>query len=247
MLQHELRPVSIEEIEEAERNLLVGLDYRLRCHHPYGAIRVVARDIFSGKWRGTQQSFVLFSPRDVSVDCSDNMVDALRERATAIVQAALVYSDVHFLYPPGKIGFAAIAITLDGRVQRGSLGPKTRNYLRQRFSHKTCEEISAFERDVIEIIREIDSCPEIDLTKFYGPMCTQLGTLAQERVSEIHRAFSVAAHFRSMVNSESESVRERSPIRSRKRINTDAYTCYPHSRLKRQKAVKVTPTPCRTL
>lgn len=243
----------MEEIEEAERNLMVGLDYRLRCHHPYGAIRIVAGEISAGNRGYTQQSLGDFSPRGVNVDCSDVGLDSLRDRATAVAQVALVYSDVHFLYPPGKIGFAAIAITLDGRLQSGVLGPRSRKYLRQRFPQKTYEEIHAFERDVVDIIREIDSCHEIDLGKFYCPMYKRLGRLAEQRVCEIRRAFWVAAYFHKLVNmtrakqegSPPSSRVTAPPTNSRKRKDTDTLSSYPLSLQIQFKAAKVTPTPGR--
>jgi hypothetical protein len=247
--RHELRPVSVEEIEEAERNLMVGLDYRLRCHHPYGAIRIVAGEISAGNRGYTQQSLGDFSPRGVNFDCSDVGLDSLRDRATAVAQVALVYSDVHFLYPPGKIGFAAIAITLDGRLQSGVLGPRSRKYLRQRFPQKTYDEVHAFESDVVDIIREIDSCPEIDLAKFYCPMYKRLGRLTEQRVCEIRRAFWVAAYFHQLVNKKAKQdpppPRVTPPTRSRKRKDTDTVSCYPHSLQMQFKAAKVTPTPGR--
>ena len=45
LCRHELCPVSVDEIEEAERALLEGCDFRLRCHHPYKAIQMLSSDI----------------------------------------------------------------------------------------------------------------------------------------------------------------------------------------------------------
>lgn len=45
LCRHELCPVSVEEIEEAERALLEGCDFRLRCHHPYKAIQMLSSDV----------------------------------------------------------------------------------------------------------------------------------------------------------------------------------------------------------
>lgn len=47
LCRDELRGVTVDEIEDAERTLLEGCDYRLRCHHPYGAIKVLVSDVLS--------------------------------------------------------------------------------------------------------------------------------------------------------------------------------------------------------
>lgn len=236
--QQELRSVTVEEIEASERDLLVGVSYRLRCHHPYGAIRILAGEIVGEIIRHPHGSLELAE--------STTWLETLHERATAMAQSALVYSDVHFLYPPGKIAFAAITVALEGRVADGTLGPIARSYLRRRFPQKTDEDILAFEHDVVDIIDEIDSCPEIDIAKFYDP-ATRYGNRksARQRVAEIHRAFSVAAYFRGMMERREtkELPRVVSPTRSRKRTYEDNYDYNSHSLQISFKAARVTPVP----
>ena len=207
MCREELRSVSIAEIEEAERNLLDGLDFKLRCHHPYGAIRVLAGEIAASVSQQISHHKVglvpdehgFHSPRGVRDFYADTRLDTLCERALAVTQSALVYSDVNFLFPPGKIAFAAVAIALEGSVRGGCLGVMTRNYLRLRFPQKTAEALDAFEADVIEIIHEIEDCPEINLSKFLATSQRHFSSTAHYQAMEIRRVFSVAASFRGLV------------------------------------------------
>ena len=151
LCREELREVSIEEIETAERHLLEGLDYRLRSHHPYGAIKVLAADIVS-YLRSSEQflrkCYGYGSPRTVFGGFpSEEGLDSLGERALAVAQSALVYSDANFLFQPGKIAFAAVAIALEGRSYDNRLGSSMRHYLRMRFPQKSAEEMFQFESE----------------------------------------------------------------------------------------------------
>lgn len=259
LCRDELRAVSIEEIEEAERNLLAGLDFRLRCHHPYGAIRVVAGDIASSiselttayhnKPVDVYGGYFAQSPRgidEISSSSDPHRLNSLCERALAVAQAALVYSDVNFLYPPGKIAFAAVAIALEGKTRGGCLGPLMTNYLHIRFPHKSAEELDDFERDVTDIIYEIENCPEIDLLKFYAPVQRRFSSPAQQRAMEIRRVFAVTAYYRGMV--ESKPIFLQTPAsnyshthhNNKRKHDEDCYPCstYPSRSCK---AARVTP------
>ena len=243
--------MTIEEIEEAERNLLAALDFRLRCHHPYGAIRVLAGDIASSITEITAAyhkpadffgGYVSQSPRGIEgISSSDpHRLNSLCERALAVAQAALVYSDVNFLYPPGKIAFAAVAIALEGKTRGGCLGQMMTEYLRIRFPHKTADELHDFERDVTDIISEIEHCPEIDLLKFYAPVQRRFSSPAQQRALEIRRVFAIAAYFRGMLESQQIFLQTPASTYSHKkrRLEDDCYSCSSHGRFK---AARVTP------
>jgi hypothetical protein len=250
LCRDELRAVSILEIEEAERNLLAGLDFRLRCHHPYGAIRVLAGEISASvsEHMSCQKGGHLLaggyqqhSPRGINSLYSDDRLESLCERSLAVAQAALVYSDVNFLFPPGKIAFAAVAIALEGKVRGGCLGFMMRHYLRLRFPQKTAEELDAFESDVIDIIFEIEACPEIDLSKFVSTSQRRFSSTAQYQALEVRRVFSVAAYFRDMVQSlQNRSKAATFSIKPGKRDRQDEYYTCAQGRFK---AARVTPTP----
>lgn len=246
MCREELRYVTVEEIEEAERNLLDGLDFRLRCHHPYGAIRVLAGEIASCTTEHATKAAFFYdqhfeSPRGINDIYSDERLDSLGDRALAVAQAALVYSDVNFLYPPGKIAFAAVAIALEGKARAGCLGPRMRNYLRTRFPQKNVEELFAFERDVVDIMYEIEACPEIDLMKFSSPSHRRFSCRAKHQASEIRRVFTVAAYYRGMmVPQHTTSYRVANQAHARKRSREETY--HPCSYGVPYKAARVTPT-----
>jgi hypothetical protein len=198
--------VSIEEIEAAERALLEGLNYQLRCHHPFGAIRVLASDVTTflacrregdvKLSRRSSQQYGYRSPQTVDECYSEERTTSLCERAIAIAQSALVYSDVNLLFPPGQIAFACVSIALEGNDYGGRLGAAMRSYLRMRFPHKTEEELCQFEFDVSSIICNLASCQAIDLHKFCSGSYTGRRHSAQNRAAEVSRVFGVAAGIR---------------------------------------------------
>ena len=197
----ELRGVTIEEIEAAERILLEGCDYRLRSHHPYGAIKVLASDVVShfmkppertndtayhsscsvddtmgrGSVYTSPRSIVCGYPSYTSYYNDDHIgLDTLCERALSIAQSALVYSDINFLFKPGQIAFAAVALALDSHAYNyddesptsNRLGTKMREYMFARFSQKSEDEISEYEEEVSKIISTLENCSAIDLEMF---------------------------------------------------------------------------------
>ena len=186
----ELPVVSVDEIEEAERNLLEGLDFRLRCHHPYGAIKVLTSDIITTSSYG-DPSYHYGGHRHQS-PTSVVTIDQGRQRrqkekdvynrALAVAQAALVYSDVNFLFPPGQIAFAAVAIAFEGKV-----GDKMHEYLQQKFPQKTFEERNHFEKEVTRIVSMIAHRPCIDMNKFAHASSSSSGTFLQQRTQNRRR------------------------------------------------------------
>eukprot|EP00934_Nitzschia_sp_Nitz4_P009046 Nitzschia sp. Nitz4//scaffold156_size52432//23037//24550//NITZ4_006826-RA/size52432-snap-gene-0.11-mRNA-1//1//CDS//3329537412//9036//frame0 len=198
LCRDELKAVCVEEIEEAERNLLGGLDFRLRCHHPYGAIQVLSGEVIASVedlatyGTGNYHSLQDFHHENYS----RQHLATLCERALAVAQSALVYSDVNFLFPPGKIAFASVAIALEGQVWGKQLGTMMRRYLRARFPQKAEEELLAFEQDVLDIVYELECCPEIDLRKFSSAVPQRHSGSAQVQAAEVRRVFAVANHLR---------------------------------------------------
>lgn len=222
LCRDELRAVSIGEIEVAERALMEGCDYRLRCHHPFGAIKVLAADMGSYLLSTTEEKAPMGyeagfnaatfyghdeSPRSVVYGYQpdqqyhiDNNANTLCERALSIAQSALVYSDANFLFPPGQIAFAALTLALDGH-QAGCnnfVGPRMREYLRLTFRNKSTTELTEFEGEVGKIITHLDQCPEIDLNKFSPYWHYRDGRAAEIQARETRRVFHVAARCRVM-------------------------------------------------
>ena len=125
-----------------------GTNYEFKCHHPFSAMHALAIDYsnFSSK-------------RGVFVD-----VDDILERASAVVQRALVFSDANFMFAPGHIGFAAVAIAL-GSTQGvdGFIGDGLKTYLLDRFARKARSELDNFEAAVSRIIQCLFQCKHMDL------------------------------------------------------------------------------------
>jgi hypothetical protein len=238
----ELRAVTIEEIEAAERALLEGCDYRLRSHQPYGAIKVLVSDVASFIMESRENNTTITtdyfldtggkscddghttSPRSVVYeqqqhdDHDDHHLDTLCERALSVAQTALVYSDINFLFPPGQIAFAAVALALDGHTassssyKKGSttttsntcnnrLGEKMREYLCARFSQKSSKELSEYEKQVSKIITNLENCPPIDLEMF-SPLWQyhqrRYARTAERQAIKIRRAIFTASRLRFM-------------------------------------------------
>ena len=112
-------------------------------------------------------------------------------------------------------------------------------YLRMRFPHKSEEELDDFERDVTDIIYEIETCPEIDLLKFYAPVQRRFSSPAQQRAMEIRRVFAVAAYFRGTMEIFRETPASTYSHKKRK-LEDDGYPCSSLYQ-SRCKAARVTP------
>jgi hypothetical protein len=239
LCREELRAVSVEDIEIAERILLEGNDYRLRCHHPYGAIKVLSSDIRFFFRRQAQMNAEFYGYRHgYNPGYPDELLDTLFDRALAVAQSALVYSDVNFLFQPGKVAFAAIAIALEGRCFGGRLGSSMRNYLRVRFPQKTVEELYEFESEVSRIISSIESCPAIDLNTFSAFPQRCRSSAIQIQAAEVRRVFSLAARLRGLRKTK-ENVQTRVQ-NSRKRIRVEQ-NHFTEPQNKYFKAARVTP------
>lgn len=223
--------MSVQEIEVAERDLLSALDFRLRCHHPYGAIKVLSTDVAGyvkscdghlSKLNSSDSFKYSDSPKSVVHRYRpDHRLANLCERAIAVAQSALVYSDVNFLYPPGQIAFAAVAIAMEGNGCEWQLGTTMRNYLRMRFPQKNHEELNQYEDDVMDIVRNIGKCPEIDLKKFSSISRRSSRRATESQAAEVQRVFCVASYFRGFTKVTSSRLKKDEMGRSRKRLRID--------------------------
>jgi hypothetical protein len=177
LCRDELPYVTVEEIEVAERDLLDGINYEMRCHHPFNAIRVLAAEVekfmirdedpryftFENvfEWRPNNGS--LLSPRDV-FGINDDPVDlGIEERASLVAQNSMLFSDVLFLFPPGQIAFAAVAMSIDEGHNSVGLPLILRTYLRDRFVSKTEDDLLAFEDQILAIVSMLRESPVMDM------------------------------------------------------------------------------------
>lgn len=177
LCREELTYVTVEAIEAAERDLMDGINYEMRCHHPFNAIRVLAAEVekflirdedpryftFENVFERRQMNGGLMSPRDVFGVCDEEFDDGIEERALLVAQNAMLFSDVLFLFPPGQIAFAAVAMSIhDGHSSVG-LPLILRTYLRDRFISKSEDDLLAFEDQVVAIVDMLRESPVMDM------------------------------------------------------------------------------------
>ncbi|CAJ1949442.1 unnamed protein product [Cylindrotheca closterium] len=199
----ELKWVSVQEIEHAEMDLMKGLEYRLRCHHPYGAIKRLSEEMAEilrdTRPQETERYGYRSSWSNSSELYKEELLETLCDRAIAVAQSALVYSDVSFLYAPGKIAFAAVAIALEDFDHYSQLGPRMTEYLRMRFPHKKTTELSDFGSEVSRIIGAISSAPGIDIKHFSIRPNSRHSMAMQMHAMELRRVFSLVARLRECI------------------------------------------------
>lgn len=243
--------MTVEEIESAERDLMDGVNYELRCHHPYNAIRVLGGEVEKFLSRGDDSRRFTFgnrresreslSPRNVfdirDEDCEE---DGIQERAIMIAQNALLFSDLPFMFPPGQIAFAAVAMSIRDNHDTHGLPLTLRTYLRDRFVSKTESELLAFEDQVCTIVDKLIDSPVMDMKMIaMSKNIMVCDRIVAEQADELRRVF----HKVSNLNQTSpRSVV--SPIKElgRKRKGPELTALSPiHGRTYR-KVVKVTPT-----
>ena len=177
LCRDELPYVTVEEIEVAERDLMDGINYEMRCHHPFNAIRVLAAEVEKFMIRDEDPSYFTFenvfewrhnngsqlSPRDV-FGVKDEEVDlGIKERASLIAQNSMLFSDAPFLFPPGQIAFAAVAMSIDEGHTSVGLPLILRTYLRDRFLSKTEDDLLAFEDKILAIVDTLRESPVMDM------------------------------------------------------------------------------------
>ena len=152
----ELRAISVEEIEAAERTLLEGLNYEMMCFHPTDAVRLLASDLsdyFASSCDGPVAEYAYHLGEDVHA------------RAQAVCYRALICSDAPFLYAPGKIAFAAAKIALKSIDCEGLSGEEMEDFLLCRFPDYSAGELGAFEEEVDEIVHFLHDCPAMELSR----------------------------------------------------------------------------------
>lgn len=203
MCRDELIAVSVQEIEQAEIDLMNGLDFRLRCHHPYGAIKRLSSELADSLRNKRSQITDLYGYRSSWSNSrelyEEELLESLCDRAIAVAQSALVYSDVSFLFAPGKIAFAAVAIALEDFDHYCQLGPRMTEYLRMRFPQKKESELADFSLEVSRIINAIASAPGIDIKIFSIRPTGRRSMAMQMHAMEVRRVFSLVARLRDCI------------------------------------------------
>ncbi len=177
LCRNELRGVSVFDIQDYEKLLMEGTNYEFKCHHPFSAMHALAIDYTN-----------FFAKKGVFIDADDVL-----ERASAVVQRALVFSDANFLFAPGHVGFAAVAIALGATpANSGSIGDGLKTYLLDRFACKAQSELDDFEAAVSRIIECLFRCKHMDLTSTVN--VHEVAQRAEEMKLLLHKVSSIRMH-----------------------------------------------------
>jgi hypothetical protein len=172
-----------------------GLNYQFQCHHPFSAMHALALDYsnFLTQKRYMDRNRLHCNSRSSSP--ADLVAEELLERASAVVQRALIFSDISFLFPPGQVGFAAVAIALGSATgDDGYIGDNLMLYLKNRFARKTQEELDNFVQTVGCVIQTLYKCPLMDLaaTESRKYVCQVMA----ERAEDMKRVLGKVANIR---------------------------------------------------
>mmetsp|Transcript_2497 Transcript_2497/g.3964 ORF Transcript_2497/g.3964 Transcript_2497/m.3964 type:complete len:233 (+) Transcript_2497:1024-1722(+) len=178
-----------------------GVNYQMICYHPYNAIRVLAGEVEKFLSRGDDTRNFTFehrressessSPRNVfdirGEDCEEN---GIQERAFMVAQNALLFSDLPFVYPPGQIAFAAVAMSIREKHDTHGLPLTLRTYLRDRFVSKTEEELLSFEDQVSAIVEKLVDSPVMDMKMIaMSKNVVVCDRIVAEQANELRRVF----------------------------------------------------------
>ena len=225
----ELRSVSVPEILDYERILMEGLNYQFRCHHPFSAMQALALDYYD----------FLCDQDDEAVPVADFLVpEDILDRACAITERAMIFSDVALLFAPGHIGFASVAIALGCTIgEEGGIGEDLMLYLENRFSRKSKEELTRFVDSVNRVIRTLCACPLMDLM-IHSSTLQFTNDLAAQRAEETKRVLTKFANIRHHLLRRSASWSSSWYTRKRSRVEVE-FT--PPRQILPRKSARVTP------
>lgn len=147
-----------------------GLNYEFICHHPFPAMHALALDFTSFL------SYERTAPGHYPID---NQVEDILDQASVILQRAMIFSDVQFLFSPGHIGFAVVAIAL-GCSASGLICEDLLDYVCNRFARKTMVERDCFLNVVGRVIRMLYGTRMMDLTPPDRTTCHVVAHRAEE-------------------------------------------------------------------
>jgi hypothetical protein len=252
LCREELPYVTVEEIEAAERDLMDGINYEMRCHHPFNAIHILAGEVEKFLIRDEDLRFFPFenvferrringcqmSPRDVYGYSDEEFDQGIKERALLVAQNAMLFSDVIFLFPPGQIAFAAVALSLYDDHNSVGLPLTLRTYLRDRFISKSEDDLLAFEDQVVAIVGMLRESPVMDMQM----IALSRNSVACDRVM-VEQADELCRVFRKVTNmlSSQKSSKPTMSTFSQKRKFSESTPLSPGVTLY-SKVPKVTPT-----
>jgi hypothetical protein len=248
LCRQELSYVTVEEIEAAERDLMEGINYEMICHHPYNAVRVLSGEVENFLSLGEDRRYFPFerrqkngesSPRKVFDIRGEDCEEGIQERAIMIAQNALLFSDLPFIFPPGHIAFAAVAMAIRKKHDAHGLPLTLRTYLRDRFVSKTEEDLLTFEDQVSNIVDKLVDSPVMDMQMIALSNNTVVcDRIMAEQAHELRRVFHKVSNLQTSPRYVVSPIKE---LGRRKRKLPEPTMLSPAGRLYR-KLVKVTPT-----
>ena len=172
----ELAPVSVQDIEAYETILMEGVNYEFICHHPHASIGYLARDV---------AEFLM----ERNGSCTEGNAYHVHEHASDLLLAAMslldrvnVVSDAPFLFAPGHIAFAIVAIVVEAD-EEGFLGGIMQDYLVTRYPMQSEEDILAYTRTVSNVIALLMNESSMDLRRR-----TDMHRVKDQRTRRLHRA-----------------------------------------------------------
>eukprot|EP00978_Attheya_sp_CCMP212_P014965 scaffold38423_cov51-Attheya_sp.AAC.6 len=161
-LWREVKVVSAADIISSELNLLAGLNFELICCHPFRASKALACDLTR-----------FFKKHDETPELDWNRImEDIHCRARTIYATASIASDIPFLFPPGQIAFASLAVAgeieLETEAGKWFSNIALKEYIRERFCHEMETELRSFEAQVDSIsskLRKSSMCQHEEISE----------------------------------------------------------------------------------
>jgi hypothetical protein len=161
-LWREVKAVSTSDIISSELNLLAGLNFELMCCHPFRASKALACDLTR-----------FFKKHDETPELDWNRIMGdIHRRARTLYATASIASDILFLFPPGQIAFATLAVAgeieLETEAGKWFSNVALKEYIRARFCDEMQTELRSFETQVETIsskLRKSSMCQHEEISE----------------------------------------------------------------------------------
>lgn len=167
-----------------------GVNYQFICHHPHGTIGYLAKDVATFLFEQSHSTTASSCWHDYDVE---ELANELLYRAMQVLDRATIFSDAAFLFAPGHIAFAIVAIVVGSACEDGFLGDVMQDYLVTRNPMQTEEKILSYTRKVGQVISLLFENEHMDLKPRDGE--TQ-GLIVSKRAGELHRVLNIAHKLR---------------------------------------------------
>jgi len=161
-LWRDVKVISAADIISSELNLLAGLNFELMCCHPFRASKALACDLTR-----------FFKKHDETPELDWNRImEDIHRRARTIYATASISSDIPFLFPPGQIAFASLAVAgeieLETEAGKWFSNVALKEYIRARFCNEMETELRSFEAQVDSIsskLRKSSLCQHEEISE----------------------------------------------------------------------------------